>query len=1280
MNFNLFTRQCVGVFALCCAFLASMGLHAQERVAPVTPVYSSINRVPVNLFTVAPDRADYSGIVHDATSLTLDMSALPALVQQHPRYITMQIPQKKGNKTMVLVLERNDILTSDFKVTAPGSDQVLPYTPGIFYKGTVAGHKTNTYVSISIFDNMVMGLISVDGSNYVLGHTGDRARLGSDYVFYNDKDLKQVMPYNCATDDFSVDAPHDDEPVAENMSPSCHTVRFYVEADWALSQYNGSNYTNTVNYVTGLFANMNALYAGISVQAQLAHVSAWYTGDDPYNDASTGPQLDQFAANVAGYAVATDNLRCLWTGDPTGGLAYGFNGLCSDIANSCSTSGGLGYYPAFPNYSWETMVVTHEAGHTLSSRHTHACVWNGNNTAIDNCGPTAGYGYEGSCSGAPTPVGGGTIMSYCHLTGGINFSNGFGSQPGAKIYNYVNGASCLSCPGSGVLNCAGAIPISCGSSFSGQSNLGYPINVNGYSIVAWNETGPEVVYVLTTTQFNPSITVSLSGMTDDLDVFILNACGSANAIAYGDNNATISNVAPGTYYIVVDGYNGAVSTFGINVACTGFCEVVGNTADEYIQEFQVGNFDNVSGNNGGYGDYTYNLVQLQKGVPATGTMVPGYTSTAWSEVFYIYVDYNQDNDFLDDGELVYQSAPLTAASSYSFTPPANIGTITTRMRVVMRYSSYGPTSCGALTYGEVEDYTVQFVPFCASEGNTAFEYIESISVGTVYNESGSNNGYGDYTSLPAQGFELGDAFPVNIIYAGGYNEYAAIYLDLNHDLQFTANEVVYTNYGLTPALGTMTVPLNCQLGLTAMRVVLRFGTAPDGCINDYFEGETEDYYINVYPYCLAQGSTTYEYIEAAQIGAAFNSVTGNNEGSFDNTGAGSSATFLQGEVYQVALTPGFTSSAWDEYWTIFVDKNQDYDFGADEVIFQGNGYGIVNGGLVMPNIAPGNYAMRISMKFGSAIVGCPDYSFSGESETYLITIAANCSNPSPLSVSVQSPTTAAAYWAHSPGATKYNINYRKVGVTAFTSKTVTTNFADLTGLIANSTYEIKIRAYCGSAFLPFGAVQTFSTTMTAACGKPINNGSTHVSPTTEKLYWNAVTGAVKYQVRLRKADLSTPFVNYTALAPFKNHAGLTPNTTYIWQVRVQCTASPITYSAYSSQKTFTTPPVTYVGGSGSGIIAMMGSENNDEEIPQLVGEQLSLSPNPATNVIRLALNGQVPTEGGMFSLDGQRIRNLSAEDMQSDIDVSTLPSGMYLLHITTEDGTQHNLKFVKVAK
>ena len=57
-------------------------------------------------------------------------------------------------------------------------------------------------------------------------------------------------------------------------------------------------------------------------------------------------------------------------------------------------------YANVPTYSWTVMVFTHEMGHLMGSRHTHACVWNGNNTQIDGC-----YTPEGTCPRVGYPGG-----------------------------------------------------------------------------------------------------------------------------------------------------------------------------------------------------------------------------------------------------------------------------------------------------------------------------------------------------------------------------------------------------------------------------------------------------------------------------------------------------------------------------------------------------------------------------------------------------------------------------------------------------------------------------------------------------------------------------------------------------------------------------------------------------------------------------------------------------------------------------------------------------------
>ncbi len=153
------------------------------------------------------------------------------------------------------------------------------------------------------------------------------------------------------------------------------------------------------------------------------------------------------------------------------------------------------------------------------------------------------------------------------------------------------------------------------------------------------------------------------------------------------------------------------------VDCGGSCEPCntlvycesssGTTRDEYISNVKLGSINNTTaGSPNGYGDYTSVSTSLSKGISNTITITPTWSGRVYSEAYSIWIDYNQDGDFNDNGEQVWTKAPTKDASvSCDFVVPNSALEGNTRMRVSMKYNRI-PTPCESFRFGEVEDYTV----------------------------------------------------------------------------------------------------------------------------------------------------------------------------------------------------------------------------------------------------------------------------------------------------------------------------------------------------------------------------------------------------------------------------------------------------------------------------------------------------------------------------------------------------------------------------------------------
>lgn len=138
---------------------------------------------------------------------------------------------------------------------------------------------------------------------------------------------------------------------------------------------------------------------------------------------------------------------------------------------------------------------------------------------------------------------------------------------------------------------------------------------------------------------------------------------------------------------------------------SAYCSSKGhNVSYEWLERVELGTFSNASAANGGYADFSQQIIELAPGtVPIS--LEPGFRSSSYTEHWRVWIDFNQDDDF-QVTELVY-SASSTGSLSGSITIPNDVPDGETRMRVSMKYSG-GAGACDTFTYGEVEDYTVRF--------------------------------------------------------------------------------------------------------------------------------------------------------------------------------------------------------------------------------------------------------------------------------------------------------------------------------------------------------------------------------------------------------------------------------------------------------------------------------------------------------------------------------------------------------------------------------------------
>ncbi|RYE15508.1 MAG: hypothetical protein EOP51_26785, partial [Sphingobacteriales bacterium] len=222
----------------------------------------------------------------------------------------------------------------------------------------------------------------------------------------------------------------------------------------------------------------------------------------------------------------------------------------------------------------------------------------------------------------------------------------------------------------------------------------------------------------TATCSNLPVNLSLQNLTTGIGVTYQwqsapAATGPWTPIAGATNSGyTVTPSATAFYRAVVTCGAASGTSNPVQVAVTPCYCTAGATSTtfEKIGRVQFGTINNASTSTAGYEDFTAisSPAYIGATMPITVTLAGGFAA----DQVKVWIDFNKDFDFDDAGESVYTSANGVGPHTGSIVIPGTVTAGPTRMRVRMHDTSLGAnaTPCGTSTYGQVEDYTVNFVP------------------------------------------------------------------------------------------------------------------------------------------------------------------------------------------------------------------------------------------------------------------------------------------------------------------------------------------------------------------------------------------------------------------------------------------------------------------------------------------------------------------------------------------------------------------------------------------
>ena len=492
-------------------------------------------------------------------------------------------------------------------------------------------------------------------------------------------------------------------------------------------------------------------------------------------------------------------------------------------------------------------------------------------------------------------------------------------------------------------------------------------------------------------------------------------------------------------------YSAVVSFTTTGTAPVTYCTSVGQTVDG-ITNVTFNTINNTtSGTTAGYTDYTASQSTTVNTGSAYTLSVKINTGGNYTNYAKAWIDWNHDGVFSTTteeynlGTAVNTASGLTTLSPLSITVPAGATIGTTRMRVTTQYNA-APSPCTASFDGEVEDYSIVVAAgsggTCNAPTGLAASAITTTSATLGWTAVSGATGYSVQYKLSSASTWTTVTSATNSYALSGLTAGTAYQFQVSTTCSATSSSAYSAAASFTTASATCTAPsglaasaitnTSATLGWTAVSGATGYSvqyklssastwTTVTSATNSYAlsgltAGTAYQFQVSTtcsatsssaysaassfttsggtVTYCTSSGTTTYEFLKTTVLGTINHTVA--NDGGYGNY-TSLSTNLTAGTAYTISITPGFASSSYTEYYTVYIDYNQDGVLnGTGETVATGSGTG--TGAKTLTFTVPatsknGTTRLRVQLHYGSASTnpcGVLDY---GDVHDYSVNIS-----------------------------------------------------------------------------------------------------------------------------------------------------------------------------------------------------------------------------------------------------------------------------------------------------